>query len=49
MNAISIVIIVVVFALVVLALRAALRKDGGACSCGGCDHKDGCPYCDKKR
>ena len=48
MNAISIVIIVLVAALVVLALRATLRKDGGNCSCGSCDHKDGCPYCDKK-
>ena len=48
MNLISIVITVIVVALVVLALRAALRKDGGSCSCGDCDHKDGCPYCNKK-
>ena len=48
MNAISIVIIVIVVALVALALRSALRKDGGSCACGNCDCKDGCPYCNKK-
>lgn len=42
MNAVSIVILAVVAALVVLALRFAARKDGGACSC--CEQKDGCPY-----
>lgn len=44
MNAISIVIIVIVVALVVLALCFALRKEGGTCSCGSCDHKGSCPY-----
>ena len=48
MNAISVLIIVIVVALVVLALRSALRKEGGSCTCSGCEHKDGCPYCDKK-
>jgi hypothetical protein len=48
MNAVSIVIVVVVAALVILALRTALRKDGGTCFCGSCGRRDGCPYCDKK-
>lgn len=49
MNAISIVIVCVVIALVVLALRSALRRDGGTCSCGGCEHEGHCPYCDKHK
>ena len=46
MNAVSIVILAVVAALVVLALRTALRKDAGGCSC--CSQKDGCPYSGKE-
>ena len=51
MNAVSIIILAAVAALVVLALRFATRRDGGACSC--CEKKDACPYsgggchCDK--
>ena len=44
MNAISIVIIAIVVVLVALALRTALRKEGGSCSCGSCEHKGNCPY-----
>ncbi|MBR5072794.1 MAG: hypothetical protein IKX29_04525 [Bacteroidales bacterium] len=44
MNAISIVIIAIVVALVVLSLRTALRKEGGACSCSSCERKSSCPY-----
>ena len=45
MNAVSIIVLAVVLALVALALRAALRRDRGPCSCSACDRKDGCPYC----
>ena len=48
MNVVSIAILAVVAALAVLALRAALRKDGGSCSCSSCSKKDGCPYCNGK-
>ena len=46
MNAASIIVLAAVLALVALALRAALRRDHGSCSCSACDRKDGCPYCD---
>ena len=46
MNAVSIVILAVVAALVVLALRTALRKDAGGCSC--CSQKGSCPYSGSK-
>ena len=46
MNAVSIVILAVVAALVVLALRTALRKDAGGCSC--CSQKGICPYSGSK-
>jgi hypothetical protein len=46
MNAVSIAILAVVAALVVLALRAALRKDAGGCSC--CSQKGSCPYSGKE-
>ncbi len=45
MNAASIIILAVVVTLVVLALRAAFRRDAGSCSCGSCEKKDNCPYC----
>ena len=45
MNVVSIAILAVVAALVALALRAAFRRDRGACSCGSCNKKDSCPYC----
>ena len=48
MNVVSIAILAVVAALAVLALRTALRKDGGSCSCGSCKKRDECPYCDGK-
>ena len=48
MNAASIIILAAVAALVVLALRTLLRKDGRSCSCGSCVKKDDCPYCSGK-
>ena len=48
MNVVSIAILAVVAALVALALRAAFRRDRGACSCSGCHKKDDCPYCNGK-
>ena len=46
MNAASIIILAAVAALAVLALRTALRKDGGSCSC--CSQKGSCPYSGSK-
>jgi hypothetical protein len=46
MNAVSIVILAVVAALVALALRAAFRRDAGSCSC--CSQKGSCPYSGSK-
>ena len=48
MNVVSIAILAVVAALVALALRAAFRRDRGACSCSGCYKNDDCPYCNGK-
>ena len=46
MNAVSIVILAVVAALVALALRAAFRRDASSCSC--CSQKGSCPYSGSK-
>ena len=44
MNAVSIAVLAAVAVLVVLALRTALRRDRGNCSCGSCPQKGSCPY-----
>ena len=46
MNAVSIIVLALVVALCALALRSALRKGRGSCSCGSCSKKESCPYCD---
>ena len=46
MNAASIIILAVVVTLVVLALRAAFKRDRGSCSC--CSQKGSCPYSGSK-
>ena len=46
MNVASIIVLAVVLALVALALRTALRRDSGSCSC--CSQKGSCPYSGSK-